>query len=399
MKFRALFLASIMGMTVSLACTAWYGETIRFPDEESYLGLAQSLADHGSFTVDGRLTAYRPPGYPFFMALLLLAGATVWGLKAANALLVGGSILLLYVLIRRFASKEAALTGAVLAAVYPLFHYTASTLYPQTAGSFLFLLSLVALLDPAEKRRTLCVAGIAYGFLMLMIPAFIMKLILIAPLLCLLQLIPRKRFMIFLALTIAVVLPWTIRNTLVFDAVVPVSTNSGINLLLGNSPHTAPNAGVNVNLSDVLEQDTSSMSEPEQDAYYKKTALNWVLDYPIQAGRLYVLKTLNYFNFYNELYVRDAQNLLTLTISFLSYYPLLFLFALYAWRRRAIMEPLPTFLIALYIGSAFLDAIFFTRIRFRLPMDWLLIAVAAPMARDLIMVFIANRNRSKDING
>jgi hypothetical protein len=397
MNDRFLILAVAIGMTLSLACTAWYGETVRFPDEESYLGLARSLADHGSFTVDDHPTAYRPPGYPFFMAVLLRAGSPVWGLKVANALLIGGSILLLYALIRRFASRDVALTGATLAALYPLFHYTASTLYPQTAGSFLLLFSLLTLLDPSEKRHTLLISGIAYGLLILMIPAFIMKLLLLAPLLCGLRLIPPKRFACFLLITVAVVMPWTVRNALVFDAIIPVSTNSGINLLLGNSPHTEPNAGVNVSLSDVVDKDTSVMTEPGQDAYYKKTALNWVLENPIQAGRLYALKALNYFNFYNELYVREAQNMLTLTISFLSYYPLLLLFFLYVWRHRAIMEPLPMFLALFYIGSAFLDAIFFTRIRFRLKMDWIMIAVAAPIARDLILGFIANRTGAKTL--
>jgi len=378
---RLLYGAVFCGACLSLVCIFFYGDSIRFPDEHSYLGLAQNLATSGTYQLDGHLTAYRPPGYPFFLAGLLRAGIPVWGLKAANAVFVAGSIFLLYVLIRRCASREVALTGATLASIYPLFHYTASTLYPQTAGSFLFLLALVALLDPSEKRLTLCTAGIAYGLLILMIPAFIMKWILLAPLLCGLQLIPRKRFFLFLALTAAVVMPWTIRNALVFDAVIPVSTNSGINLLLGNSPHTTPNAGVNVPLSDVLsEDDTTGMTEPERDAYHKKTALNWVWNNPIQAGRLYVLKTLNYFNFYNELYVREAQNILTLTISFLSYYPLLFLFFLHVWRRRAVMEPMILFLALLYIGNAFLDAIFFTRLRFRLPMDWIMIAVAAPMA-------------------
>ena len=42
--------------------------------------LAGSLIEHGTYALDGRITAYRPPGYPFFLAGIgsLTGSIVIW---------------------------------------------------------------------------------------------------------------------------------------------------------------------------------------------------------------------------------------------------------------------------------------------------------------------------------
>jgi len=46
-----------------------------------------------------------------------------------------------------------------------------------------------------------------------------------------------KRFLIIFLSTILTIFPWTLRNYFIFREIVPISTNIGVNLLIGNNPN------------------------------------------------------------------------------------------------------------------------------------------------------------------
>ena len=130
---------------------------------------------------------------------------------------------------------------------------------------------------------------------------------------------------------------------------------------------------------------TQEMSEVQKDKHYRKAAVSWILTNPSAAATLYVRKVLNYFNFRNELHVASEQSRLKDIVLFLSYYTLLFIVVMRILAfRRIPFCPAEWMLYVLYFGNALVSAIFFTRIRFRVPFDILLIAMVAIFLGHLI---------------
>jgi len=357
------------------------GDSLRYPDENDYIRLSRTLVVRGSYLgTDGRPTAYRPPGYPFVLSLVFRLWNSPLAAKIINAATLAGTAFLLALIAARVI-PEGLVFAPLLVLIYPVYFYAAGTLYPQILGAFLFSTVLFFMIYFPGNWMVYATCGVLFGFLVLMIPAFL----LISPILYAYILTEKKVnkqqiwiTVLFFALGFILVTgPWTIRNAIVFKKLIPVSTNSGENLLLGNSENTGPNSGVNVDISHYLKK-TSAMNEAERDIFLRNQAFEWAASNPRQAGILYLQKLANYYNFHNRLYVQSEASILRDRIMFITYYPLLLLaVARLATFRRFPISRVEVFLYALYLGSAVLGALFFTRIRLRLPYDTLLITIGA----------------------
>jgi hypothetical protein len=358
------------------------GRTLRYPDEAEYLALARNLVAQRVYSADGvHPTAYRLPGYPAILAALMLLKADLAALRFLNFVLLGLSGYLVWRLLGR-ASALAGMIGLAMAVGYPLGVYTAGTFYPQTLATTLFLAVLCLVFRREEPERgAMAAAGVLSGWLILTVATFAP----IVLLLCAWRLAggPARRWkpVLFLAGGCAlVVTAWTLRNAAVFRSFVPVSTNRGISLLVGNTENTTPNAGVTVDISK-YERAAEGMGEAEKDRYYAQCAREYVLSHKARALKLYVLKSLNYYNFRNTMLVKSESSPVRDLTMLVSYGLLLGLCIgrLLACRRFP-LSALERFALAIYVLNGFLAAVFFTRLRFRLPFDYLLILVAASFA-------------------
>jgi len=98
----------------------------------------------------------------------------------------------------------------------------------------------------------------------------------------------------------------------------------------------------------------------------------------IAAAKLYILKFLTHFHFRNDLQTRAESNVRRDAIMFVTYYTLLLLAT---WRvftgGSLTTRPFEAFAVVSYLVMGAVYAVFFTRIRFRLPVDWMLIALAS----------------------
>src|SRR5688572_23621623 len=122
-------------------------QTIRYYDEQEYLDLAANLVREGMLTYDGsERTAFRPPGYAVFLAAFLRGGAALPWIRMTQFALLGGSMLLLATLLRRWQGNAAGALASLLALLYPVLFYTAGVFYPQTLAAFLLLAALVLVL-------------------------------------------------------------------------------------------------------------------------------------------------------------------------------------------------------------------------------------------------------------
>ena len=150
------------------------------------------------------------------------------------------------------------------------------------------------------------------------------------------------------------------------------------------SEKTTPNAGVNVDISPYVHA-AAGMNEVEQNRYFQREAVAFVRKDPGRAARLYGQKFLNYFNYRNELATTaEASKWKDLTVLF-TYGALLTLVVMRLFRaRRMPLRRQEVFTLTLYVLNGIFAAVFFTRIRFRLPFDILLILVVAGFLGRLI---------------
>jgi hypothetical protein len=381
-----------------LIVTLQSGNSLRYVDESDYEQLARSIVHRHNFSFDGQSTMSRPPGYPGVIALVYTAIESPLAAKLANTVFLALAILALGFLAKRIEPRADALVPYLVLA-YPLLIYAASVLYPQILGCLLLavIVGLIAA-DNFTLGRAL-IAGILYGVLILAIPYFLLLLPLFAIFVCLRDGKLRGRSIQLAALlfvtSVIVVGIWTVRNFREFHVLVPVSANNGINLLIGNSAIAKPNSGVTADLLEQCPAWQPDMSEYDKDAITRKCAFDWISRHPSDALQLYLLKVLNYFNFRNELATASEQSHWRDWLVFMTYYPLLLIsLARAAAFRRIPFTRAETMIYVLYFANAVASAIFFTRLRFRIPFDFMLIGVNAAFLMRLWRSYRAHRQVS-----
>ena len=361
----------------------------RYSDEREYLALGTHLVQGPGYSLDGiHLTASRPPGYPFFIAGIKFLGGDILAIRLAHFLLVGATLLLLVRLLPRGGGEAGLLVVTGLAMIYPIIFYLSGTLYAQTLAGFLFVLALVLLLK--EKRNVLLnlATGLVFGELILAVPTFALTLIVVLAVAWMLKLVLwRDGLMIVIGASLLIGL-WTARNAVQFHQLVPLASNSGANLLIGNCENSTPSGGSgNVDRTHYRQEAEQKFAgqTPEQfefssDRYYREAALDWIKNNPGRAFILYLEKTANFFSVYNQ-YAPESQGEVSAWKQVAMGFSYTVLLALLAWRlfemKRFPLEKREIFFLLVYVLSAFTCAIFITRIRFRVPFDYLIIAVIA----------------------
>ena len=374
------------------------GDTIRFADERDYMEIARNIVEHGEFSrKQGTPTAYRPPLYPLLLASLASLKVPVVGMRIVNFLLLGLSALLLSKITLAAGQRIAAALIPFVVLGYPLFLYTAGTLYPQTFSGFLLCLFFYFLCHPQQTTARMCAAGVSFGLSILAVALHLLLL----PVLLLWSLATRaihiRRMLMICLIAALVTLPWLGRNYVTFDTFPLFGTNSGVNLLLGNSRNTTPNSGVRVDISE-FQADASGFDELGRNKFYTEKAVENFIGDPSKYVILYFRKVLNWFNVNPNLATSDQQNWIQVAVLAISYFVFIVVVLLRLWYSGR--KPLTLFeglSLAFYISAAAAYAVFFTRIRFRVPFDLLLVgSVAHALSILAIEIFRPRASRSQE---
>ncbi|GAB3493886.1 ArnT family glycosyltransferase [Amycolatopsis cihanbeyliensis] len=396
---RIALAAVLVSLLVAGGYAVHLGEALRYLDEEVYVRLAESVVAGLGYSADGvQPTAYRPPGYPFLLVPVhWVTGGSVLAMRFVGVLALAGCVWLAYRLGTRVSRPATGALAAACTAGYPLLVYTATTLYPQVPA----LLLLLAMLEfgPRALERTgacricyLLLAGFAGGLLSITVPNFAPSVLIIV---CWLALRHRRTALRFPAMRVAAgmlavvaVLPaaWCVRNALALNAFVPVSTNDGINLLLGNSEHATPGSGTDVDISDHARRaEELGLDEVGINDYFKDSAIDWITEHPGDAAVLYLGKVANNFAFSSEVATSGQGGSAADLVLAATYYPVL---ALAVWRvldaRRRPLAAGEKLAAVLILLNVLLLAVFFTRLRFRVPLDGLTILLAASAVTSLL---------------
>jgi len=380
------------------------GDKLRFQDEGHYLRMANNLIKNRiySYDINGVYpTAFHPPGYTLILASSISLGGGFVTLRMLNFICLGISIILLSGILKKYGFPLGAKWVPLMLLYYPVIFFTASTLYPQIIATTLFILTIYLVDRWSLKFWDVFFVGLIYGFLILISPSFILVLpvMFIAP--YLLKKNISIRFIIFFLLGISLIMtPWVIRNYMVFNRFVLLSNNAGKTFILGNSENARPNTGEGIDLSRYdNEIKQLNLDEVETDKYYKKKAFEWIRNNPSDFLKLYIMKFFNYFNYRNELATKSQQSSLRDFIVFITYYPLLILALIrLVFIKRYPVRDIELLFMAFYLMSAFANALFLTRIRYRLPYDLLLICLSAISLDYLKIYFKTKTNPEKRLS-
>lgn len=222
-------------------------------DPSLYMILADYVAAGDGFRygyeADQGATAYYPPGYPLALAavvwLVRLSPFDVSTFDVAIWLNVGLSVAtigLVFVLARRLAGDRAGLVAAAVWALWPNLIFHSGIVLTETLFLLLLVAMLVVLLGDRDAARApgvarLVAVGVLFGLTLLVRPVSAVM----APVFLVLWWGNGARAALWrLALvgvaTVAVLLPWSIRSTLVMDEPVAMSLNFGDNLCIGHNP-------------------------------------------------------------------------------------------------------------------------------------------------------------------
>jgi Dolichyl-phosphate-mannose-protein mannosyltransferase len=348
------------------------GGSLRYSDEQVYLELTQSLADGRGFAFGADATAYRPPGYPFLLLPVhFLTGGSVFAMRLVAVLCLAGAVWFSYLLARRISLAAGALSAVVVAA-YPLFVYTATALYPQIPALLMLLMAIEFGLRSRDRWTWAIGSGLAGGLLTITVPSF-------APTMALVLIFIgwRHRKAIAVLVVAAAIIPvlWCVRNAVVMHHFIPVSTNNGVNLLLGNNSSATGSSGTSVDVS-LYEKEAKArqLDEVGIDKFYSDSAVTWITSHPAEAVGLYAAKVTHNFAYSDTL--KSGQSASDL-LAALTYYPVLALAVLRVllWRRFP-LHRVDKLLVWTIVLNVLLLAVFFTRIRFRVPLDALTIVLA-----------------------
>ena len=377
-KYIVPLFCGLVFIAASVLCL-WSGNKLKYADELVYTQIAKQLVNSLGYVNNAiQPSALRPPGYPFIISLVYYIHESVLLAKFFNVFALTATAWLVSLIVKAI-SPSGQIFAPLLILAYPLFTYTSSLLYPQIMGGILLVLAIYWTIKYPKSLVSGLACGVLYGVLILSIPAFALVFVLLFALMLISNRITSfysNRFLsMFMIATVLLVSLWIIRCSLLFDRFVFISTNSGINLLYGNSENTGYNTGV-VDISQY--SDTNGLNEAELDSYYKKCAKEWVVNHPVDATKLYLLKTANYFNFKNKLSTKSEESLFKDILMGVTYYPLLItvIIRCILWRKYEFSWS-ELLLYLLYFGNAFLSAVVYTRIRYRIPFDFLLVAMVA----------------------
>lgn len=240
---RAGLAAILLGVGVR-AALLWPALDRPLEDIDSYLAIAQSLANGEGYRLAGRLTAYRPPLYPVLLAPLVARFGQGTGLaRAIFALHVTLGIFTIAATAgaaRRWGlSQPSTLAAALIVALDPVLVAQGRLVMTETLAAALVAGSLWALAAPGRIRPMLA-GGLALGLAALCRPSLLAAVVLIAIALLVRPGVPRRvrlgQPVLLLTVVAAMLSPWAVRNQRALGHAVWTTTHGGYTLALGNNP-------------------------------------------------------------------------------------------------------------------------------------------------------------------
>ena len=373
---------------------------------------AQSIA---AGNILGNETFFRAPFYPYLLGTLYaLFGHDYFVPRLFQHLLGALSVVLVFLLARRFFDSLTAIVASLLAATYAVLIYFEGELLFESLLAFLCLLWLLCL-DRARERSTMTrwlTVGFVYGLICITRPPF---LVLIVPLFGyeVWRLIERNgwktgaRLALFLLLGCAVpIAPITIRNLLVGNEFVLIASQGGVNFYIGNNPtadgYSSAMPGPlgasweNRDQTYYVEKEMGRRPTPgEESWFWYRKGIEFIREQPARFAELLVKKVYLFWNgfeipnnqsFYS--FVQYSSLLEALPVDFRIVGPLALLGMVMAWTSGR-----SRFTILFILMYSAVIALFFVCDRYRVPVIPLLCIFGAHTILALVNLWKAGKRQ------
>jgi len=304
-----------LGVILALAFAlrlAWVLYAMREPqgvhDPAFYIGYGVAIAGGGGYQlpavppISAGPTAYYPVGYSAAL------GAIFALLKQSplpeNYTLANGyfqiflgvvSVYFVYEIGRRLFTPAVGLLAAAWLAVFPNLIFHTATFLTETLFIFLILAAILALITEDWRERTPGPARLAVFAVLLAASAYVRPIsLLLIPLVPALWLYTRLGWQralrdtaLIVAVTVAAIAPWTVRNLIRMDGFVIMSTNFGDNLCMG---HQQDAPGHFALPQSCFPEPGEKMSRPEfevgRNSENTEKAIEFALDNTVAALKL-----------------------------------------------------------------------------------------------------------------
>jgi 4-amino-4-deoxy-L-arabinose transferase-like glycosyltransferase len=213
-------------------------------DSHAYYALSKALYEEGSYGgPEFRDSSDWSPGAPLLYAAAFYAtgGAREGTARIVEALLGVATIIVVFVLGDRLGGRLTGLVAAFGVAVYPPFIHTTGELMSEPAAMLTLPAAILASLWAVERDRAAAwlLPGFLFGLTALFRPEYFLVGVAFVALAALRTITARgwrpglaATGLMVLALALAII-PWTIRNAVVLDRLVPISTGAGKALYVG----------------------------------------------------------------------------------------------------------------------------------------------------------------------
>lgn len=199
------------------------------PDSPEYLAYARNLLQGNGYT-DGKWLAFRPPGYPFFMAgVFMVFGNGIFAIKIIQAIISSFIPILVYFIGKQLKMGRMAFASALYSCFYFGLYQEPAHILSEGIFTFLFVFSVYCLIKTEDNRWFFLLAGAVLGLTaftrpvgLLLVPIFLAWTVLRF------RQENFKKYTLFLLLAFCAVLsPWWIRNYKIFGTFVPVCLETG----------------------------------------------------------------------------------------------------------------------------------------------------------------------------
>lgn len=269
-------------------------------DPSFYTLYGDRIADGLGYTLpDGSPTAYYPPGYPIalggvvWLVRLVADGDSVSSIAAWLNLVLGlATIVAVFELGRRvFEDTRVGLVAAALTALWPNLVFHTALALTETLFNLLVVAALLVLVgrrwDERPSAGRLAAFGLVLGASIMVRPVSVLVIA------ALVWVWARPagwgwrwaitRGALVTAASLAVVLPWTVRNLRAMDAPVLISTNFGDNFCIGR--YEGAKGGFSLT-PDCFAGDFNDLERPEfeieRNRETARRGIEYMLDHPLE---------------------------------------------------------------------------------------------------------------------
>jgi 4-amino-4-deoxy-L-arabinose transferase-like glycosyltransferase len=369
--------ALLVRIAYVLVCDGSYALDVG--DQAAYDRIAREWVAGGQFMPG---SSYRPPAYPAFVAAIYWAfGPHRVAVELAQALIGALTAALVMMLARHLFSPQAAVVAGWTVALLPVLVHFSAQLMAETVFTALLVAVLVIV---ARKNTSGADRAVAWAGLLLGVAALMRPHVLLLPVAlafwwrwgCRLPTVASiKKTVLCLAVAMVAILPWSIRNLHVQGSFVPVSTNGGVNLWIGNNERAT---GDWLKPGDYWSP--SGSSEVEVDRQYYRAAVQFMLAHPGRTVCLAARKLVIFWSPYPHASDRAPSALLM---------PLVLVGVATTLRRRRTW-----ILLATIVYFTLVSCVFFANQRFHVPLLPVL-AVYAGAGGEIVWAWLARKRAGR----